>query len=207
MPDHNLLELVLFYAIPQKDVKPLSYDLINHFGSFEKVFSADVEELMMVDGVKEHTAILLSLFKQVNLRINQNRAKETIKYNDFDKICKFASDMLKSYKHEVIMIITVDNNSRIINHHIVPGATPNNASITKKLIAQFVIRDDASSVIIAHNHPEGPPTPSGMDISFTQSVSGFLREIGLSLTDHVIVGEGGTTQSLKGDLKYAKYFD
>ena len=115
--------------------------------------------------------------------------------------------MLRAYRHEVILVITLDNNSKVINQHLITGESTNKASVSKKQIAQFVLRDNASRVIIAHNHPDDSPKPSGADISFTQEISVFLRELGITLTDHVIVGENGATQSLKGDPEYAKYFD
>ncbi|MBQ8077359.1 MAG: RadC family protein [Eubacterium sp.] len=205
MPDHNVLELILFYAIPQKDVKPLAYELINHFGSLENVINADIKELMLVNGVKEHTAILISLFKGVNLRVNQNCAKE--KYRSFESIAKYSSMMLRSYTNEVIMIVTFDNNNSIINTHIRDGGTVNRAQISKKDIAEIALRDNASSLAIAHNHPGGNTNPSVADINMTQELSVFLRQLNVRLIDHVIVGEGGKTESIKSNSKYIKFFD
>ncbi|MBE6720635.1 MAG: hypothetical protein E7571_08315 [Ruminococcaceae bacterium] len=206
MPDHNVLELILFYAIPQKDVKPLAYDLINRFGSLENVINADIDELMKVNGIKEHTAILISLFKNVNIRINQTSAKE--KYSSFEDIEKYACQMLRSYKNEVIMITSFDNSNRIINTNIFDSVSSvNSSSLSKKAVAKAAIRDNAAKILVAHNHPNAAPVPSMSDISMTQDLSLFLRQLGVRLIDHIIVGEGGATQSLKGDLKYAKYFD
>ena len=137
MPDHNLLELVLFYAIPQKDVKPLSYTLINHFGSLDKVFNASIEDLMMVDGVKEHTAILLSLFKSVNMRISQNNANEEIKLSSFEKISEFAANMLKDQKVENFLVITVASDDTIINSRIVSKGDVKTTGLKKKQLAEL----------------------------------------------------------------------
>ncbi len=205
MPDHNVLELILFYAIPQKDVKPLAYDLINHFGSFNNVINADIDELMKVKGVKENTAVLISLFNKVNLRVSQNRAN--MESYSFESLAEYASQMLKDYKHEVIMIVSFDNNRKIINSHIRDKGSVNRAGITKKEIAEIILRDDASSIAIAHNHPDGDPTPSGADISMTQELGTFLRQFNVSLVDHIIVGENAETLSLKTTPKYALYFD
>ena len=205
MPDHNVLELILFYAIPQKDVKPLAYELINHFGSFNNVMNADVDELVKVDGVKEHTAVLISLFRDVNRRVNQNRANE--ESHSFESIEKYASQMLKAYKEEVIMTVTFDNNKKIINTRVNNKGTVNKAGITKKEIAEIIIRDDASCLMIAHTHPGGDPTPSGADINMTQDLSSFVRQCGAKLVDHIVVGENGKTVSIKTNPKYALYFD
>ena len=205
MPDHNILELILFYAIPQKDVKPIAYNLINHFGSLENVLNADVSELIQVDGIQEHSAILLTLFRNVNRRLNQQKAD--VQYRTFEQLMDFASMKLKDYQTEAILIVTFDNAKSIINTHILTGGEVNSAVLNKKDVAQFVIRDNASSVVVAHNHPNGSAVPSAADIDATISLSQFLRQINIALLDHIVVGGDGTVQSIKGDLRYAKYFD
>ncbi|MBE6816120.1 MAG: DNA repair protein RadC [Ruminococcaceae bacterium] len=205
MPDHNILELILFYAIPQKDVKPIAYNLINHFGSLENVLNADVSELIQVDGIQEHSAILLTLFRDVHRRLNQQKAD--VQYRTFEQLMDFASMKLKDYQTETVLIVTFDNAKSIINTHILTGGEVNSAVLNKKDVAQFVIRDNASSVVVAHNHPSGSAVPSAADIDATISLSQFLRQINIALLDHIVVGGDGTVQSIKGDLRYAKYFD
>ena len=205
MPDHNILELILFYAIPQKDVKPIAYSLINHFGSLENVLNADVSELIQVDGIQEHSAILLTLFRDVHRRLNQQKAD--VQYRTFEQLMDFASMKLKDYQTETVLIVTFDNAKSIINTHILTGGEVNSAVLNKKDVAQFVIRDNASSVVVAHNHPSGSAVPSAADIDATISLSQFLRQINIALLDHIVVGGDGTVQSIKGDLRYAKYFD
>jgi DNA repair protein RadC len=205
MPDHNILELILFYAIPQKDVKPIAYNLINHFGSLENVLNADVSELIQVDGIQEHSAILLTLFRNVHRRLNQQKAD--VQYRTFEQLMDFASMKLKDYQTETVLIVTFDNAKSIINTHILTGGEVNSAILNKKDVAQFVIRDNASSVVVAHNHPSGSAVPSAADIDATISLSQFLRQINIALLDHIVVGGDGTVQSIKGDLRYAKYFD
>ena len=207
MADHNVLELVLFYSIPQKDVKPLAYDLINHFGSLENVFNADVQDLMKVDGIKEHSAILISLFRNVNIRINQSSAENMLKFNTFEKLGEYASLMLKGFKNERIMVVTLDNDMKIINRHFASEGKANASFIDKKELAEIVIRDNAPNVLIAHNHPNGKPTPSKADIDMTKEVVLFLKQFKVALVDHIIVGANGETQSLKGDLRFSPYFD
>lgn len=205
MPDHNILELILFYAIPQKDVKPIAYNLINHFGSLENVLNADVSELIQVDGIQEHSAILLTLFRNVHRRLNQQKAD--VQYRTFEQLMDFALMKLKDYQTETVLIVTFDNAKSIINTHILTGGEVNSAVLNKKDVAQFVIRDNASSVVVAHNHPSGSAVPSAADIDATISLSQFLRQINIALLDHIVVGGDGTVQSIKGDLRYAKYFD
>ncbi len=205
MPDHNILELILFYAIPQKDVKPIAYALINRFGSLENVLKADIKDLTQVDGIGEHAAILLSLFNNVSLRVNQNIAKE--KLETYEKMEEYAARMISEYKNEVFLIVSFDNNRNVTNAEIIEGGTVNAVTISKKHVAEVAIRNNASAILISHNHPGGSPKPSAKDINMTRELGIFLRQIGVKLCDHVIVGEGGKTQSLRGDLEYSIYFD
>lgn len=205
MPDHNVLELILFYAIPQRDVKPVAYNLINRFGSLENVLSADVGELAKVDGIGEHSATLLKLFSDVHRRLNQTRAKE--QFNSFEQLADYAALMLGDYRDEVVLVVTLDNQHAIIHPHIFENGSVNIAAINKKDVAEVAIRDNASAIVLAHNHPNGDATPSAADINSTQSLGLFLRQINVALLDHIVVGSGGKTQSIKGDLRYAKFFD
>ena len=205
MPDHNVLELILFYAIPQRDVKPIAYNLINRFGSLENVLSADVSELASVDGIGEHSAMLLKLFSDVHRRRNQTRAKE--QFFTFEKLAEYAALMLGDYKTEAVLVITLDNQRAIIHPHIFEGSGVNTARLNKKDVAEIAIRDNASAIALAHNHPNGDATPSAADIDTTQSLGLFLRQMNVALLDHIVVGADGKTQSIKGDLRYARFFD
>ena len=207
MPDHNVLELVLFYAIPQRDVKQIAYELINRFGSLENVFGADISELEKVDGVSTHTAILIKLFNDVGVRLDQNKAKNARNFESVSEIKEYAALMLGKFDTEKVLVVTLGNDYRIINHHILEGEGADKASISKKEIAEIALRDNAVKVLIAHNHPGGDATPSAADVAATQNLTLFLRQLGVPFLDHIIVGKDNSALSMKLESEYSMYFD
>ena len=205
MPDHNVLELILFYAIPRKDVKPIAYALLNTFGSLENVLCADIQELMRVDGIGDSAAILINLFSNVNRRVFNNRNHSKKKLTNTPETQEYVTNVLSGLQKERMILISLANNLDIINCHSVAEGTVNCAKLEPRTIVELAIRDNASSVILAHNHPKGEHQPSSQDERFTKSISGTLHPVGIKLHDHLIVGENGTF-SMRSDFKYINMF-
>ena len=203
--DHHLLELLLFYAIPRKDVKQIAYNLINRFGSLENVLKADVNSLKEVDGVGESTAVLISLVNTINERnsLNKNRDVKYIKTSE--QAGEYVNNILVSSSEEKLILVTLDNELRIIGCHRLAEGTANTSGVNTHKLVSCVISDKAASVIIAHNHPGGKSVPSGADIDFTLKALALLRSIDVKLNDHIIVGEDGIT-SLARNPKYKNFF-
>lgn len=203
-PDHNVLELFLSLVIPQKDVKPLAYDLINTFGSFERVFSADPDELMEVNGVGENTAVLLSLVKDINARILLNKNENINSLISSKDSVEYVENILKSSQTEQVLVITLDNRCCVINSSIVSAGTVNCANVSFNEIVRCATRDKASYVILAHNHPNGNAKPSTEDLNTTRELANILTSLNIKLRDHVIVGKNESL-SLVSDVDYALY--
>lgn len=206
MPDHNVLELLLFYAIPRKDVKPIAYNLINRFKTLDNVFRADIDTLKTVDGIGENAAILISLFKDISTRIYESRNQAMSVLDTTQKSKSYAENLLRFCENEKLIVVCLDNNCRVINHHTVAEGTVNCSVVDRKKIVEHVIRDKAASVILAHNHPHGSPEPSAADISFTLGILSLLRQIHVCLNDHIIVGSSGTA-TLRSNAQCCKFFD
>lgn len=188
-PDHNLLELFLSIIIPRKDVKQLSYDLINHYGSLDAVFSADVQSLMKVKGVGESTAVAISLSSFINKRIMSNRNSKIKKFDNDRKIVEFCENKLRCESTEKVLEITLNNSLEIINTYIVGNGGSNSVFADSKNIVYNAVKDKASFVVISHNHPFGSENPSQNDIDFTIEIKFVLAKIGIRLLEHVIVGK------------------
>lgn len=206
LPDHNLLELLLFYSIPRKDVKPIAYNLINHFGSLEAIFNASIDELIQVDGVGESTAILISASKTINDRILINKNNSITTLDNYHETIKYVDNILKSACVEKFLMITLNNKSDIIKTHIISTGDVNYALVDPCEVVKYAIRDKASAVIIAHNHPKGSWEPSGQDINLTINILHLLRSFHIYLNDHIVVGEDKTV-SLRNTIAYSKYFE
>ena len=143
MPDHNILELLLFYAIPQKDTKPLAYDLINHFGSFENVINADIEELVKVKGVKEHTAILIDLIKHINLRMCSNEAKHILCAADYKVTEEYVKTRLGGLQTEKVLVISLDNGLNFINDHLLGNGVAGFANLDpREMLSLLIVGND-----------------------------------------------------------------
>lgn len=206
MSDSNVLELLLFYSIPRKDVKEISYALLNRFGTLEGVFNADIKELMKVNGVGENTAILINLFKNIDLRLERNKNRQVKKLDDSSKAMEFAKNELSNLSREEIIIITLDNSLNVISVNRVSQGGAGHASAEPYKIMECIFRDNASNIIIAHNHPTGDAIPSAEDIDFTVEILNLCRKINIRLNDHIIVGRNDVL-SMVSDIRYSTYFD
>ena len=206
MSDSNVLELLLFYAIPRKDVKEIAYALLNRFGSLQGVFDADIKELVKVDGVGESTAILINLFKNIDSRLEKNKNREVKKLDDSLKAMDFVKNELGNLKKEAIIIVTLDNSLNVISVNTVSQGVSNFACVEPYSIMECIFKDSASNVIVAHNHPKGDVTPSLEDIRFTIDIINLCRQVKVRVNDHIIVGENEVL-SMATDINYSMYFD
>lgn len=206
MPDHNVLELLLSLSIPRKDVKPIAYDLMNRFGSLEQVLNADTADLMQVHGVGEQTAVLITLVRDINRKINLNKNKNVSKIASAADACAYYENLLTGLPREQVVVTSVDNANRIIRSHFVGSGSVNFSKINRREIVELILRDNASAVLIAHNHPASDPTPSAADVDFTVSLLGMLRNMNIKLLDHVIVGQNGSL-SMHHQPRYMMYFE
>lgn len=188
-PEHNLLELFLSIIIPRKDVKQLSYDLINHFGSIEGVFKASPFELMSINGVGESTAIALSLIEDFYKKISVDRNKRLKRLTTLDECYEYCKNLLSDHKNEEVYIVTLTNTMTVKNYYKVGEGDACRASVDIKNIISYAIKDKTPYILVTHNHPEGSAHPSGEDINFTVRLKDMLETINVRLLDHIIVGE------------------
>ncbi|MDD6728417.1 MAG: DNA repair protein RadC [Eubacteriales bacterium] len=188
-PDHNLLELYLSLVIPQKDVKPLAYDLINTFGSLENVINARPEELMKVNGVGECCAVAISLIKTINNRVIRNRNENTTVINSSKVAMEYCCNLLSNENVEKCALITLTNKGAIINCHVLDnGGSVSEIKISLRTLINYIVLDNAAGFILAHNHPNGNSEPSLSDIDFTQNIKFSAEKLGVNMIDHIIVG-------------------
>lgn len=188
MPDYNVLELFLSVIIPQKDVKPIAYDLINYFGSLENVINADILDLMSVKGVGEATAIELKLIADINKRISVNKNNDVTHINSLTQAISFCKNILAYEQVERVLVVTLDSTGGIICHRLISKGTVNGSNAPIREIVGYALRDNASGILIAHNHPKGEATPSANDINYTINLKATLRKINIQLIDHIIIG-------------------
>lgn len=205
MPDHQLLELLLSISIPRKDVKPIAYALINRFGSLEQVFAAGAADLQQVPGVGEQTAVQILLVRDLNRRIHQNQNKPVKHLTDAAQSCAYFANLLRDKTAEQVYLVTLDGSAKILQTHAVGSGSVNLAAVDQRTLMEHILRDNASAVMLAHNHPGGKAQPSAQDLEFTIRLLSILRSIHVQLLDHIIVSPTDT-YSMRSDPEYGSFF-
>lgn len=193
MDDAKVLELYLSLAIPRRDVRELSYRLINTFGSLKNVFDAGVAQLMKVDGVGENTAVLISLSRDIQHRIIEDMGKDIQYIRTSKDAMDFATSKLYGYSQERILVVALDNDCGIIKTKIFESDGVNFADARPKDILQFLLLHNSAGVVVAHNHPNTDSDPSSSDINFNLNFMELMRTMNIQFADHIIVGINGAT--------------
>lgn len=202
---HEVLELLLFYVIPQKDTNELAHKLINRFGSLEAVLTADRNELMKVDGIKEEASLFLTMFDNFERyrRLNQPDAPQIL--NTSEKIIEYIEPYYYGKTNEVSMLLCLDRMCRVIGCHTILDGTINYTSLNPRKILDIVISTNAPCVVLTHNHPVGSPKPSAHDVETTKALIRMLTQIEVKVLDHIIVSPSGSLAMSK-DPKYMMMF-
>ena len=203
--EHEILEILLFYAHPRNDTNDLSHRLINAFGSLEGVLSAPYEELIKIDGVGERAAVLMVLFSRLAVRyVASTDSGED--YLPDDEIVKKIVVRLSSEPKEKVVAILLDKKKKILNVVEIASGGIDDAAFRVRSLLEPVIRCGATRVVLAHNHPQGFAVPSMADVEATIGVRKALHPVEVSLDDHIIVA-GKDWFSMKNSKKYSDIFD
>lgn len=191
MHDHEVLELLLFFAIPRRDVNPIAHRLIKQFGSLYRVLEEPVEELMRVEGIGESSALMIRLCGDMIRRYQIDRmqlGQGQLPLDSTERIGKYMLPYFVGMRDEVVMLACVDNRGIVLNCQIVGRGSVCEANVSVRKIVELAMRFNASGVVLAHNHPGGHGLPSGDDIYTTKCIQDALKTIGVTLLDHVIIG-------------------
>ncbi|OPX85333.1 MAG: hypothetical protein A4E53_03551 [Pelotomaculum sp. PtaB.Bin104] len=189
--DHQVLELLLFYSIPYRDTNELAHRLIKEFGSLANVLEADPRELCRRHGVKENTAVLLSLLPQLARRYFKDKWGGKPELNSSSKAGEYAVSLFIGRSYEAFYVVCLDAQNRVNYAALVQEGTINEAAVYPRLVVEAALRHQANCVILAHNHPGGTRRPSEADIQVTKKIVTALGSIGVHVADHIIVaGEG-----------------
>lgn len=196
-PDHELLEMLLYYAIPRIDTNEIAHRMINQFGSFSALLEAHPKEIVKVCNVKENTAILLTLQRTISKRYIQSKWDDKVQFTSIDMIKGYCADALVYKDRECFMIICLDIQNRFLHKEIISEGTITSASVSARIIVDVCIRYQATSVVFSHNHPGGISKPSKQDMIATSRYINILHPIDIDVLDHIIVGGDGSTFSFK----------
>ena len=201
---HQVLELLLFFAIPQRDTNPIAHRLLDRFGDLASVLDADYEELCRVDGISEHSATLLVLCGQLLLRHSKEKADRR-RLITFAEIKEFVELQLINEKCEKVLLLSLNNRLELVNCTVVNSGTIDSAEANTRELVQAALRNRATAVVVAHNHPAGFCLPSEEDVTVTKSFIPIFKMMNIAVLDHIIVAPDASF-SMRNSPHYAPLF-
>lgn len=185
----QVLELLLFYVIPRKDTNPIAHELINHFGSLAQVLDAPVEELEKVEGIGPNAALLLSLITALARFYLVSRTEKQTILNSLEACGQYLKPYFLGRRVEVVYLLCLDAKCKVLSCREVGEGSVNSANVSIRRIVELALSQNASSVVLAHNHPSGLALPSEEDVSTTRRVAAALSMVDIPLVDHIIVAD------------------
>lgn len=188
--ERECLELLLSYAIPRRDTKPTAQELLKHFGGLSRVLEADMNELMLIDGIAETSASLIMLILPLIRVYQKSKAKETPRLEFLSARKAYARALLMGEAHEHFEVIALGEKGRLLADKRISSGDDRHAAVFPRLIAGFLLNVGASACIIAHNHPSGGAEPSDDDIALTSGIAKALKPLSIELVDHIIISAG-----------------
>ena len=183
------LELLLFYCIPQKDTNPIAHDLLNHFGSLSQVLEAPVEELVKVPGIKENAAVLLKLVTDMGRYYLVSRSQQFTILPTVNACANFLVPRFFGRRVETVFLLCLDAKCKVLCCKEVGEGSVNSAGISIRKIVELALGANATTVVLAHNHPSGIAIPSPEDIQTTRRLAAALNAVEIHLADHIIVAD------------------
>lgn len=206
--EHEVLELLLTYAIPQRDVNPVAHALIDRFGSLSAVLEADAAELMRVEGVGEHAASLIALMPELFGCYQRSLLGERPVISTFQDAMTYCLSLFYGVHDEQIYLICLDQGGRVLHPALLRRGTIDRVNIYPREAVELALRYHAHAVLLAHNHPSGMAYASQADRDVTQMIAQALGIVGVRLIDHLVVcGTGAysmarSLQGMDGDADY-----
>lgn len=184
---HEVLELLLTFAIPRVDVNPISHRLIRRFGSLAAVLEASPEELQQVEGVGPRAAALLSMMVPLFQQYELSRLLPREQLNNFGQMIAYCCALFLGDSNESFYMVSLDARLNVLAAEQISRGTPTEVSVIPRTVVREALRRNAVGVVITHNHPSGACTPSQEDVDVTEEIRSALASVGIQLYDHVIV--------------------
>ena len=187
LADHEMLEMLLFLALPRRDTKPVARLLLDRFGTFAASVSAAPAELLSVEGVGEAGAAALKLAQAAALRLLRDEVREQPVLKDWGRLMDYLIAMLAREKVEQARVLFMDSKNRLLADEVQVRGTVNATMIYPREVVRRALELNATAILLVHNHPSGDPTASREDLAMTQAVQRAAAALGIKLLDHVIV--------------------
>ena len=186
MSSYQVLELLLYYAVPQKDTNVLAHRLIDTFGSLSAVLDTEYESLLTVNGVGAHTASLLTLMPALFRRYGQDLAGEKCVISNFTQAKEYVKHLFIGKTYEEFYLICLNNQLRVNKSSMLNSGSLNEVTIYPRVAVEMALRHKAKFILLAHNHPGGRAQPSSEDVKVTHAIRNVLEPMGIIVLDHLI---------------------
>jgi DNA repair protein RadC len=195
--DYEMLELVLFRALPRRDVKPIAKQLIATFGSFAEVLGAPAQRLAEIKGLGASAATDLKIIHAAAGRLARGEVRKRPVLSSWSNVLAYCRTAMAFADKEQFRILFLDKRNQLIADEVQQVGTVDHTPVYPREVVKRALELSATAIILVHNHPSGDPTPSTADIDMTRAIVDIAKPLGISVHDHIIVGKDGHA-SLKG---------
>jgi len=186
---YEAVELLLTFAVPRRDVKPLAKELLRRFGSLRGVLQSDAEELLAVQGLGGHAVTLIKLVQDLGDAALKEKARDRMQISCTQELLDYCRCAMGGLKEEQFRIIYLDTRNRMMDVDILEKGVVNQAVVYPRKVIEHALKRKASALILVHNHPSGHVVPSEADIRLTRTIEEAARVLDILIHDHLIVGE------------------
>ena len=193
MPDYELLELVLFRAIPRQDTKPIAKALIARFGTFGDVLAAPAARLKEVKGVGDKVVFELKLIQAASVRMARTTVISKPALTSWSALIEYCTAAMAYDDREQFRLLFLDRKNVLIADEVQQRGTVDHTPVYPREIIKRALELSASAIILVHNHPSGDPTPSQTDIDMTRQIVEAAAKLNITVHDHIIIGRAGHT--------------
>jgi DNA repair protein RadC len=189
--DYELLELVLFRAIPRRDVKPLAKALISRFGSFAEAIAARPERLAEVEGMSAASINEFKILEAGAKRFAKGVAKKRLSLGSWSEVVDYCRTAMAFSEREEFRILFLDKRNGLIADEVQGSGTVDHTPVYPREVVRRALELSATAILLVHNHPSGDPTPSSADVKMTLDIIAMASPLGVAVHDHLIVGRQG----------------
>ena len=203
--DVQVLELLLFYAIPRRDTNPIAHELLEKFGSLRQVLEAPVQRLTEVEYITENAAALLKLAPAMLRYYQVDKVKEEMPLVTIQACGYYLKHFFLGRKNETVFLLCLDAKCKVLACREVGEGSVNSANVPIRRVVEIALAEGASTVVLAHNHPSGIAIPSGEDLATTRRLYAALSTVDVILADHIVVADDDYVSMIQSGYRFDDY--
>lgn len=203
--DVQVLELLLFYAIPRRDTNPIAHELLKKFGSVRQVLEAPVQRLTEVEYITENVAVLLKLAPAMLRYYQVDKVKEEMPLVTIQACGDYLKHFFLGRRNETVFLLCLDAKCKVLACREVGEGSVNSANVPIRRVVEIALAEGASTVVLAHNHPSGIAIPSGEDLATTRRLYAALSTVDVILADHIVVADDDYVSMIQSGYRFDDY--